>query len=465
MKASIRNIGKNRPANNFHKLLTACFVYVAIFLSPLSTVSQTAPVLEPLGGFAIDGDLQANTPVLDIGDWVMGPAGAGGHVLHNDGSALDSLNSGLFLDNYDGNDMIFQGSKFNQNPDLWSWSVGKANSKNDINNVMYHLAKDGSGNMWIMLGSDRLSTSGTSYIDFEFLQNPLVRTSDFGFNSAGPHGGRTINDMIVSVEYSNGGSAGNVRIYLWEPVGTGYDYVEQTIPAGIAFASTNSSTVPVPFGAFGSTSYSPYQFAEAAVNISDLFGALDPCLGLSVKTIIVKTKASTSQTANLGDFAEPIQVSLSLGTAEISYNNNMDLCPTGTVSPVINGVEDGTFSANPSGLSLNTATGEIDLDNSLPGDYTITYSFITNGCPRTADTDITILESPEAPVSASSDSSILCADHADSLTLSAAGGSGDVLNWYSDACQGNLIGTGNNLSIPAPSSTTTYYAAWENSCG
>ncbi|MDA3909906.1 MAG: gliding motility-associated C-terminal domain-containing protein [Bacteroidales bacterium] len=464
MKANIQNIGKNIVGNNYYRMLTAYVIFLAILISPLLTFSQTAPVLEPLGGFAIDGDLQSNTPVLDVGDWVMGPAGAGEHVLHNDGTALDSLNSGLFLDNYNGNDIIFQGSKFNQNPNLWSWSVGKANSKNDINNVMYHLAKDAGDNMWIMLGSDRYTTSGTSYIDFEFLQNTLVRTSDFGFSSTGPHGGRTINDMIVSVEYSNGGSAGNIRIYLWKPVGTGYDYVEQTIPAGVAFASTNSSIVSVPFGAFGTTSYIPYQFAEAAVNISDLFGALDPCLGLSVKTIIVKTKASTSLTANLGDFAEPIQVSLSLGTAEVSYNNNMDLCPTGTVSPVINGVEDGTFSVNPTGLSLNASTGEIDLDNSLPGDYTITYSFVTNGCPRTVDTDITILESPEAPVSASSDLSLLCADHSGTITLSTTGGSGEILNWYSGSCSGTLIGTGNNLEIPAPLSTTTYYAAWQNEC-
>jgi hypothetical protein len=361
--------------------------------------------------------------------------------------------------------MIFQGSKFNQDPNQWSWTTGKASSKNDINNVMYHLAKDASGDMWIMLGSDRYSTTGTSYIDFEFLQHSLVRTPNFGFSSVGPHGGRTINDMVVSVEYSNGGSAGSVRIYLWKSVGAGYDYVEQIIPGGVAFAATNSTTVPVPFGAFGSNEYIPYQFAEAAVNISDLFGSLDPCLGLSIKTIIVKTKASTSLTANLGDFAEPIQVSLSLGTAEITYNNNLDLCPTGTILPFINGVEGGTFTASPAGLSINFATGEIDLDNSSPGTYTITYSFMTNGCPRTVETEVTILEPPQQPISASSNLTLLCADHSGTITLTATGGSGETLNWYSGSCLGTLIGTGNNLVIPAPSSTTTYYAAWQNDCG
>src|SRR5439155_3502656 len=36
----------------------------------------TAPIALPAGGFAIDGDLQANTPAVGAGDWTSGPAGA-----------------------------------------------------------------------------------------------------------------------------------------------------------------------------------------------------------------------------------------------------------------------------------------------------------------------------------------------------------------------------------------------------
>jgi hypothetical protein len=72
---------------------------------------------------------------------------------------------------------------------------------------------------------------------------------------------------------------------------------------------------------------------------------------------------------------------------------------------------------------------------------------------------------PEAPTLANSNVSSVCFNETGNIVLSATGGLGDVLNWYTGSCEGTLVGTGNNLSIPAPSVTTTYYAAWENSCG
>src|ERR1041385_2739394 len=49
----------------------------------------TALVTVPTGGFALDGDLQANTPVSGIGDWVAGSSGSGGFVLNNDGTPVN----------------------------------------------------------------------------------------------------------------------------------------------------------------------------------------------------------------------------------------------------------------------------------------------------------------------------------------------------------------------------------------
>ena len=44
------------------------------------------------------------------------------------------------------------------------------------------------------------------------------------------------------------------------------------------------------------------------------------------------------------------------------------------LTPTITGTTGGTFSATPSGLSINTSTGTIDLDNSTIQSYTITYT-------------------------------------------------------------------------------------------
>ena len=191
------------------------YALILIFISGMVT-AQIAPTINPAGGFHIDGGLISNTPTDGVGDWIYGPGTSNGYVLNTDGSSIDSLNTHLIIDSYNTNsDHIFQGSKFNDDPNAWSWAMGKASSKNDINNAYYHLAKDASNNTWLIVGGDRLSTTGTSYIDFEFLQNTITRDNMKGFVSEGTDGGRTLNDMVISMEYSNGGSNANVHFYLW----------------------------------------------------------------------------------------------------------------------------------------------------------------------------------------------------------------------------------------------------------
>jgi len=352
--------------------------------------SQIVPTLIPIGGFHIDGGLEANTQSNGIGDWTSG-IGTGESVLNADGTPIYVDKTKIIIDDYNSkSDLIFQGSKFNDNPNTWSWTTGKASSKNDINNAIFHLDNDDSNNTWLMVGGDRLSTTGSSYIDFEFLQNTVTRNDDGGFNSAGPDGGRTVNDMVLSMEYSNGGTNANVHFYLWQSVGTGYQYVEYSFSPSVAFALTNAVSENISFSAFGNPDYAPYQFVEAAINVSEIFGNVDPCIGISVNKVIVKTKASDSETAALGDFVEPVQVQFNFGTAEISYNEI--LYNDGFEDVSLTGVTGGNFFASPIGLTINQLTGEIDLSNSIPGDYTITYSFITNSCPKSVTTNIKIKE-------------------------------------------------------------------------
>src|SRR5690606_34619569 len=101
-----------------------------------------------------------------------------------------------------------------------------------------------------------------------------------------------------------------VFFYLWKNIGgNNFDYVLQTTNLINAFAQTNNGSVNVPFGSFGTNTYTARQYVEAAVNLSDVFGDLpDPCIGVSIKTLFIKTKNSTSPTAALNDFVEPIQV-------------------------------------------------------------------------------------------------------------------------------------------------------------
>lgn len=77
--------------------------------------------------------------------------------------------------------------------------------------------------------------------------------------------------------------------------------------------------------------------------------------------------------------------------------------------------------------------------------------------------DVTPLAQPATSVSASANP--ICFNHTDPITLTATGGSGDVLKWSANSCGGNTVGIGNSILIDPPTVTTTYYAYWENSCG
>lgn len=72
---------------------------------------------------------------------------------------------------------------------------------------------------------------------------------------------------------------------------------------------------------------------------------------------------------------------------------------------------------------------------------------------------------PEAPTSITSDDAdnIICVGS--SITMTAHGGSGTVLNWYLGDCGvGNVQGTGPVLTVTPAAGTYTYFARWENNC-
>ena len=73
--------------------------------------------------------------------------------------------------------------------------------------------------------------------------------------------------------------------------------------------------------------------------------------------------------------------SITLGTATPS------LTPTSTPG--------GTYSATPPGLSLNPATGIINLNASVPGTYTVQYTVTGgNGCTAISTIQVTITQAP-----------------------------------------------------------------------
>ncbi|WP_253524373.1 beta strand repeat-containing protein [Runella salmonicolor] len=76
-----------------------------------------------------------------------------------------------------------------------------------------------------------------------------------------------------------------------------------------------------------------------------------------------------------------------VGSASIAYVGS-PFANTGAATVTLSGATGGTFSATPSGLSLNPTTGEINLAASTPQSYVVTYTIAAAGgsCPAVTDT-------------------------------------------------------------------------------
>ena len=113
----------------------------------------------------------------------------------------------------------------------------------------------------------------------------------------------------------------------------------------------------------------------------------------------------------------------------------------------------------------------------IPGANTFTYTATTGGSYtlEMVVVSTTLEVGPEivtvdtystAPVSAVSDRDNICASDGD-IVLGYSGGTvgtNATAEWYSDASFGSHVGTGNNLTLAAPMTTTTYYVRFEGAC-
>jgi hypothetical protein len=404
---------KFNPFHSFLKLKTSIHLFAAFLIlgaSFLATNSfgQPAPPYPRVftttpTTLRIDGFLQRQ--LSDTGDWLEGAVGSG----FSGNNALDSmppLGSSIrplafhYIDAVDDQDNIFDGSNTaTQNPTMdWTWKVGSALDKANINHALLYLAKDNTDSSWGIFSADRQTANGTTAIDFEFLQKTLTKNDDHTFTSSAPNstGGRTVGDILVTVKFQGNISTAPVIIfYRWALVGSTYTYQEFMPPNNEAFVAVNSGEIRVPYGAFGNYTYGTNTFIEGAVNLTKLITtAGGECAGANFKTLFIKTKSTDGIDGNMKDFLEPQQINISIGSTSITYNNGDPICADASPVDVTFGenpvTTEGTFSATPDGLDID-GDGKITPANSAVGTYTVTFAYsASDDCPKTATAEVTI---------------------------------------------------------------------------
>ncbi len=267
------------------------------------------------------------------------------------------LIDGIFIRDHHGDDSTVFASGSNKNgmsPGSWSTPVSQGiPDKNDILDMYMHVRRDGinlTDSLWLFGGVSIDNTTGNRYFDFEMYQTDIYYDKpSLKFYGYGPDAGHTswkfdaagniiqAGDIIFTAEYSSSSlSQLEARIWInkadllitptafsWGGVfdgasaGATYGYANILPKTAGAFYTGLQSVNNTWAGSFGLVlqnnnlvaNYSARQFMEFSVNLSKLgldplVTSNDPCK-MPFRRILVKSRASTSFTAELKDFVGP----------------------------------------------------------------------------------------------------------------------------------------------------------------
>jgi len=383
------------PLAVVHRMIVPMFATMLIAMVLLGAAFGPA-VAQPRpgtpAGFEIDGNLLGGPGA----DWFPGSPGTG--VLDaSTCSGLPGMNAFLGRDaewrqNVDtkfktlsnkNNDNIAANAK------PWNYAdFGGNPQKNDITEVFAHSRVDGAGDTWVIFAAATRAPQGDNHTDFEFNQAGVTITGTTSglIIGNGPHNGRTIGDLLVSVDETIGGKYPVPSIRRWN--GTEFIVVPASSWGGWFYAVHNDVSASMPCGAVNRKgdlvyAYEPWQFIELAINTRLLQNPSFSSLCGNPSTVMVKTRSSHSFTAELKDFA----------LASVGRPSNPACSITG---PSTICVGQPTLLCGPEGAGLRYQWSNGDTTRCITvtaqGNYTLTV--FGNGCPPTTCTKSVTASTP-----------------------------------------------------------------------
>ena len=263
----------------------------------------------------------------------------------------------IFIRDHHGDDSTVFASGSNKNgmnPSTWTTPISQGiPDKNDLLDAYMHVRRDGinsNDSLWMFGGVSIDNTTGNRYFDFEMYQTDIYyNRPTLSFRNFGPDAGHTswafdasgnitaAGDIIFTAEYGSSSlSLLEARIWVHQSAlsitPATFNWGGQFDGASAGAVYGYASIVPKTAGAFYTglqsvnntwagtfqvvlqnevvtSTYSAKQFMEFSVNLSKL--GIDPILTLHepcampFRRILIKSRASTSFTAELKDFVGP----------------------------------------------------------------------------------------------------------------------------------------------------------------
>ena len=230
-------------------------------------------------------------------------------------------------------DTIFVNSnKNNHLIPTWNWDTGNVPPKDDIANAYAYADLNGSEELIVYAGIERLTPKGASHVDFEFNQSEVAPDKTVpcdddlsdGAEDGSPCeflGEKTEGDVLVVMDFEQGGALGLVEVRSWDPIlgyvlkavlakdpntgsAEGCNEAYNGVPADAICAVNNGDDIdggPWPnYDRHGAVieMLPENAFTEVGINVTAILG-FTPCLN----TLQVKTRSSPAFNSELKDFA------------------------------------------------------------------------------------------------------------------------------------------------------------------
>jgi hypothetical protein len=211
--------------------------------------------------------------------------------------------------------------------DIPDWDVVSQNDtpKDDIEHAYAAAYTAADGDLIIYAGDDRFATAGTASHGFWFFKNKITQN---GSKFDGVHAD---GDILVTVEFQQGGTEAVINVFRWETQPVGNDpnlqllFSGETnvtpgvpfcnpqqgspgdpdfIPADVVCGVTNAGTVASPWDYVSSSAgagvtdedFPPQSFFELGINITELTG------GTCFASFLASSRSSASEQATIKDF-------------------------------------------------------------------------------------------------------------------------------------------------------------------
>jgi len=350
--------------------LTAAFAFAPVSLADLpggcdfAPTGTTASCLGPLSPSTFaggDGNLLTSPTTYGTTDW----------------ETVSGLNKGIDLASGSGDNSFGQGTK-EDGPNVSVVSGSIPPNKSDL--IRFYEASEfisSNSHNYLYLAWERTNVLGNANMDFE-----IDAATNASLGSPGPHTiDRTAGDLLVTYDFTNGGGRPIIGLNRWlvsatNPTVPGFStnvcFSSNTFPCwgdhkildgtdSIA-AVNNLDAVTDPIAPDAGRSLAALTFGETAIDLTAA-GVFSTSTCSALGSTFLKSRASSSFTAEVKDFVAPVPVNISnCGSVTIIKHSdprglNQDFSYTSTIP-------------NPTGTVTTTSTPYCQLDTS-PSSFTL----------------------------------------------------------------------------------------------